>query len=121
MKMPSEFDEECGTYGTGDFTEDSGVCAGPFICNQGEPTDAVKKFGECLYAMDCLMNDHMRTFLNEASPSATFVHQMVPHHANAVNMAKARRGVLGHLPRHRCCSTAWRVTCDSLFITRRRS
>ena len=23
------------------------------------------------------------------------------------------------MTRHRCCSTAWRVTCDSLFITRR--
>ena len=34
-------------------------------------------------------------------------------------MGKARSGVLGHLMRHRCCSTAWRVTRDSPFITRR--
>ena len=32
---------------------------------------------------------------------------------------ESRRGVLGHLTRPRCCLTAWRVTRDSPFITRR--
>ena len=30
----------------------------------------------------------MRSFLNEDNAVATFIHQMVPHHNNAVNMAK---------------------------------
>lgn len=88
-QVPSDFDAECGTYGIGDYTMESGQCDGPFICHSGDETEAVKKFGECLYAMDCAMEKGMQSFLNDENPVVTFSHQMIPHHANAVNMAKA--------------------------------
>jgi hypothetical protein len=88
-QVPSDFDMECGTYGIGDFTEESGKCEGPFVCTEGDETPEMTAFGECLYAMDCHMNDQMRSILNDDSPVVTFIHQMIPHHQNAVNMAKA--------------------------------
>ena len=87
--MPSDFDKKCGTYGTGDYQESSGKCDGPFICTEGDETDEMKAFGECLYAMDCAMEVGMQSILNNENPIVTFIHQMIPHHANAVNMAKA--------------------------------
>ena len=51
-------------------------------------TPEIEQFGKCLYATDCLMDTNMRSFLNEDNAVATFIHQMVPHHNNAVNMAK---------------------------------
>ena len=88
-EVPSDYDASCGTYGVGDYTRDSGMCDGPFICTEGDETDAQQAFGECLYAMDCHMNYNMRTILSDADPIVTFIHQMIPHHQNAVNMAKA--------------------------------
>jgi hypothetical protein len=88
-QVPSDFDKKCGTYGTGDYQESSGKCDGPFICTEGDETDEMKAFGECLYAMDCAMEVGMQSILNNENPIVTFIHQMIPHHANAVNMAKA--------------------------------
>jgi len=88
-EVPSEFDAGCGTFGTGDFQESSGKCDGPFICTEGDETEEMKAFGECLYAMDCAMEVGMQSILNNENPIVTFIHQMIPHHANAVNMAKA--------------------------------
>ena len=50
-------------------------------------------FEKCINAVDCLMKKQM---LGETSPDpasdeeriATFMQQMIPHHENAVNMAK---------------------------------
>ena len=39
--------------------------------------------------MNCHMLNGMTTYVNEGSAGALFVHQMIPHHQNAVNMAKA--------------------------------
>jgi len=88
-QVPSDFDMECGTYGLGDFTKESGKCEGPFVCTEGDETPEMTAFGDCLYAMDCHMNDQMRSILSDDSPVVTFIHQMIPHHQNAVNMAKA--------------------------------
>ena len=88
-EVPSDYDASCGTYGIGGYTEASGLCDGPFICAEGDETDAQQAFGDCLYAMDCHMNYNMRSILNDNDPIATFIHQMIPHHQNAVNMAKA--------------------------------
>jgi len=89
LETPSTYDASCGTYGVSEYQEDSGKCDDLFVCTDGDESRAQKDFGECLYAMDCHMNYHMKTILNEESPVATFMHQMIPHHQNAVNMAKA--------------------------------
>lgn len=46
-------------------------------------------FEECLHAMDCAMHHEMQIRVDGGDPVAAFMHQMIPHHANAVNMAKA--------------------------------
>jgi hypothetical protein len=83
---PSDFDHGCGTFGTGDFTRDSGACpAGDYVfCDNG---GANAHFSECMYALDCHMQHYMRVELDE-NPMVAFMHQMIPHHENAVNMAK---------------------------------
>ena len=45
-------------------------------------------FSECMEAIDCKMNHEMRVYLDDSDPVVTFCQQMIPHHANAVNMAK---------------------------------
>ena len=39
-------------------------------------------------AMDCAMDYNMRTELDATSDATSFMHQMIPHHNNAINMAK---------------------------------
>ena len=86
----SAYDESCGTFGVGDYTRDSGKCpADAFICTEGDETPAQLLFGECMYALDCHMNYNMKSILANSDPIVTFIHQMIPHHQNAVNMAKA--------------------------------
>uniref|UniRef100_A0A7S0ZAP7 DUF305 domain-containing protein n=1 Tax=Timspurckia oligopyrenoides TaxID=708627 RepID=A0A7S0ZAP7_9RHOD len=53
-----------------------------FVCNQ------TGLFGECMSALDCAMHEEMRTTQSDDN-RVTFVDQMIPHHLNAVNMAKA--------------------------------
>ena len=45
---------------------------------------------ECLHAIDCKMTTEMRVLGHDTHTDdlVTFVQQMIPHHANAVNMAK---------------------------------
>ena len=86
----SAYDESCGTFGVGDYTRDSGKCpADSFICTEGDETPEQSLFGECMYALDCHMNYNMKSILANSDPIVTFIHQMIPHHQNAVNMAKA--------------------------------
>jgi hypothetical protein len=80
-----DHDETCGTVGLADYSD---ACDDLFVCDEGA-SSAQRDFGACLQAMDCHMNYHMRTVLHDAGPLATFIHQMIPHHQNAVNMAKA--------------------------------
>ena len=86
----SAYDESCGTFGVGDYTRDSGKCPyDAFICTEGDETPEQLLFGECMYALDCHMNYNMKSILANSDPIVTFIHQMIPHHQNAVNMAKA--------------------------------
>jgi hypothetical protein len=86
----SEYDQSCGTVGVGDYTRDSGKCPyDAFICTEGDETPEQLLFGECMYALDCHMNYNMKSILANSDPIVTFIHQMIPHHQNAVNMAKA--------------------------------
>merc|ERR1719431_262229 len=51
-----------------------------FWCSQ-------KKFSSCMEAIGCKMNYEMRVE-EDKNPLVVFMDQMIPHHVNAVNMAK---------------------------------
>jgi len=57
-----------------------------FVCGELDTT-----FEKCLQTMDYKMSAEMTTFSSPYSddPIALFCEQMIPHHTNAVNMAKA--------------------------------
>ena len=86
--VPDAFDQECGTTGAAQY-KDGGQCEGhEFICaaEQAQRDDTVFK---CFDAIDCAMNAGMRVdYEGKAEQFVTFLQQMIPHHQNAVNMAK---------------------------------
>ena len=85
-KFPSAYDEMCGGYGLEAYQESAGLCAHEtFVC--ADNALPAGSFGDCIKSMDCDMDYNMRTTLS-ADPVASFMHQMIPHHRNAVNMAK---------------------------------
>ena len=86
-EVPSPFDSGCGTYGISDYQDGMGKCSDTFICEDG--TESITAFGECIKAMNCDMEVNMRATLHDDNAAATFMWQMIPHHRNAVNMAKA--------------------------------
>jgi uncharacterized protein (DUF305 family) len=53
-----------------------------FLC---EPKNDA--FSVCMQSLDCKMAKEMRV-RESANPIVTFMRQMIPHHQNAVNMAK---------------------------------
>jgi len=80
------FDSTCGTTEAAKYENDpqTFLCAG-----EGTPSAQLASYTKCLHAVDAKMNDEMRILQSAtADPAATFMHQMIPHHANAVNMAK---------------------------------
>mmetsp|Transcript_20009 Transcript_20009/g.53279 ORF Transcript_20009/g.53279 Transcript_20009/m.53279 type:complete len:458 (+) Transcript_20009:265-1638(+) len=78
------FDEACGTYNVAPYEDYMTVCHGmKFVCNTGDSA-----YGECLNALDCAMHEEMRVDYSPEDPLITFLDQMIPHHVNAVNMAK---------------------------------
>ncbi|KAG7373588.1 protein of unknown function DUF305 containing protein [Nitzschia inconspicua] len=86
----SEFDKECGTWGLGDFELPNPLCPERFVCNTDEASPELQQFSHCIDAMNCHMMAGMTTGVKKAlDEAALFVHQMIPHHQNAVNMAKA--------------------------------
>jgi len=84
--MNDSFDTGCGTSGTSEYRsggeEDCGVS---FF---GGSLDT--NFEQCLQAIDCQMFSEMNseTTADENDAIVTFMQQMIPHHINAVNMAK---------------------------------
>jgi len=82
-----QFDAMCGTYEVSDYAPGEGFQAHcrdlEFLC--GNNLDS--EFGRCMRAIDCKMNRQMRV-VNSDNHIVTFMHQMIPHHDNAVNMAK---------------------------------
>jgi Domain of unknown function (DUF305) len=83
---PSTFDESCGTFGLSDYQLPNAQCPEKFVCNKKEST--IGRFAACLEAMNCRMFMGMTTSVSARSAAALFLHQMIPHHENAVNMAK---------------------------------
>jgi hypothetical protein len=78
----SEFDGECGTHNVSQFEDAEGCDGMTFLCGAEET-----QFGKCMEAINCGMTVEMRTS-NDLDPTTTFMHQMIAHHRNAVNMAK---------------------------------
>ncbi|KAJ1456122.1 hypothetical protein M885DRAFT_616650 [Pelagophyceae sp. CCMP2097] len=85
----SAYDAECGTVGLDAYQSGKGKCSTEFVCLDGTESSAQQAFAGCLYSMDCAMQSHMKSTVHDTVPIVTFIHQMVPHHQNAVNMAKA--------------------------------
>jgi hypothetical protein len=83
---PGSFDQACGTFGLEEFQLPHPECPEKFVC--GVPS-SLTQFASCIDAMDCHMVSGMTTGVKSNSEVALFIHQMIPHHQNAVNMAKA--------------------------------
>jgi hypothetical protein len=83
-----EFDKSCGTYDLDGFTLPQSFCPEEFVCATTDATDDMKQFSACIDAMNCHMFAGMTTSNIAGSANALFMHQMIPHHQNAVNMAK---------------------------------
>jgi len=82
----SAFDDLCGTVGISEY-----ATGGSLGCEEvylGGTIDST--FERCLNALNCMMNRNMRVLGHDVHTSAisTFMQQMIPHHHNAINMAK---------------------------------
>jgi len=89
---PSAFDLACGTVGLEGFqtADDNNECPTSFVCADSGASDALTSFTDCINAMDCKMLQGMTTsVVGSQNLGALFSYQMIPHHINAVNMAKA--------------------------------
>jgi len=87
----SDFDVQCGTHQLENFQPaDTTECPETFVCLEDsvETTDDVDQYAECIDAMNCAMMKGMTTNAGD-TPSELFLQQMIPHHANAVQMAKS--------------------------------
>jgi len=82
---PSDYDKSCGTYGLAPFQLPHPECPSEFVC------DKQSDFAGCIDTMNCYMMVGMTTYAGGSNDGdvALFNHQMIPHHLNAVNMAKA--------------------------------
>jgi plastocyanin len=79
-------DGVCGTSGLEPYSfGQEHACAERYICG-----DLDTDFEKCLDAMNCEMktNMHRHTTADQSNKVAVFMQQMIPHHKNAINMAK---------------------------------
>jgi len=84
--VPTGVDVTCGTSGLEPYSGGgASACAQRFLCGTLDT-----EFEQCLQAIDCKMNKEMKsdTSADHGSKVAVFMQQMIPHHENAVNMAK---------------------------------
>jgi Domain of unknown function (DUF305) len=84
--VPSEFDESCGSYALSEFQLPNAQCPERFVCDA--QNSEISMFASCIEAQNCHMFMGMTTGVSAKSVEALFYHQMIPHHENAVNMAK---------------------------------
>jgi len=83
--VKDSFDKSCGTSHASEYADGGEKeCKIDFFAGKRDTT-----FEKCLQAVDCQMHYEM---YSEAGPNESnivlFMQQMIPHHANAVNMAK---------------------------------
>jgi hypothetical protein len=89
----SPFDRACGTYDLDRFqTDKNPQCPDTFVCYDGAGT--IGEMVECINAMDCAMLNGMTVYYGDEGKDSKmndvilFLRSMIPHHENAVNMAK---------------------------------
>jgi len=85
---PDEFDANCGTAGLSTYALPNDECPEKFVCLDGTEDNELQEFAECVDAMNCAMLAGM-TIKGVDEVQGIFAYQMIPHHVNAVNMAKA--------------------------------
>merc|ERR1711935_648564 len=80
------FDTMCGTSGISEYAADADNECGISFFGGSKDTE----FEKCLQAVDCQMHKEMKmeTTADGNNEIVTFMQQMIPHHVNAVNMAK---------------------------------
>lgn len=88
-ESPSSYDKTCGTYGLSEFQLPHEECAPKYVCDRPLENPILHKYGGCIDSMNCAMQVGMSTYAAEEDPIALFNHMMIPHHQNAVNMAKS--------------------------------
>ena len=86
----SRWDTACGTWDSQPFSRDGesydAICENKaFLC---DTDNGNALYNECLQAIDCQMHHNMAVSAADNNKIATFVRQMIPHHANAIAMAK---------------------------------
>jgi hypothetical protein len=86
---PGPFDEACGTYNLDSFALPQDICPRHFVCDTVGASSEMKQFAGCISAMNCHMLSGMTSKIAGESEKSLFMHQMIPHHENAINMAKA--------------------------------
>mmetsp|Transcript_16978 Transcript_16978/g.25444 ORF Transcript_16978/g.25444 Transcript_16978/m.25444 type:complete len:369 (-) Transcript_16978:212-1318(-) len=89
-QVPSAWDKTCGTYDAYRFSAGADMekyCPGKtMICKDKTTKDST--YADCVEAIDCKMMWEMSVQFDESDPITTFCHQMIPHHVNAILMAK---------------------------------
>jgi len=92
----SSYDEICGTYGLFDFQLPNTRCPEMFVCGVESNLSPLTILANCIDSMDCAMFHGMTTGYGGQELThggtddiALFIYQMIPHHQNAVNMAKS--------------------------------
>ena len=85
QKAVNAYDQQCGTHKTFASSTHSVCTNSHFLCGAGSHGE----FEKCLKAIDCQMHHDMAVNVPTGSSKfATFARQMIPHHQNAVAMAK---------------------------------
>ena len=86
---PCDFDAQCGTFGLDSFQLPNVECFDRFVCGVPDNDSHLELYSACIEAMNCRMMAGVTTKATSMSGVDLFIHHMVPHHQNAVNMAKA--------------------------------
>lgn len=89
VAQPSQYDATCGTFGLDVWQLPHPQCPAQFVCGVPEDNPEMEQFSDCIDSMNCHMFAGMTTGVKAENQAALFLHQMIPHHQNAVNMAKA--------------------------------
>ena len=87
-RVPSAYDQSCGTSNLSPFQPGKGynkICRNNvFMCSDESNYD---HFASCFDALNCAMHDQMKV-QHTGNCQELFINQMIPHHENAINMAK---------------------------------
>lgn len=84
----SGFDATCGTAGLNDYVLPNPACPETFVCGENMSPE-LKLYADCTNAMNCKMFTGMTHGVSTSSIPTLFMTQMIPHHENAINMAKS--------------------------------